>query len=157
MRLHLSILAVFYMMLISIACHSIKKSTSVPNIDQGIRGQVLEVKGNQMPSPDAPPSKGHGVNTEVYVFEPTNIKEVERINGTSEYKAIHRKIIKTVKTDSAGRFAVDLPPGTYSLFIRLNGHYYSNLFDVDNNIGIVTVEPNRVSQVNITISSKATY
>jgi hypothetical protein len=157
MRLVFTIFAVFYMIVSNYGCATRKKMMEPLPINQGITGYVLEIKGNQMPSPDREPSRGHGFKTEVYAFEPTQISQVDRIGSTAEYSNIKRKLIKSVQTDASGRFAIQLPAGKYSLFTKSNGHYYANSFDAANNINIITVEPNKVTQVNITISSKAVY
>lgn len=124
---------------------------------QGITGFVKEISGNQMPSPGVPPAEGVGIKTTIYVYELTNLSQVDRIGSSAFYNGIRTKFIRTVDSDSTGKFSLSLPPGRYSLFTRVDDKFYANLFDQENNIAPVTVEENRRSEVNITVSARATY
>jgi hypothetical protein len=138
------------------ACSSAKKAQS-PTIKQGITGIITEASGNQMPMKGAPPSVPGGVLTNVLIYEPTNTSQVTRIGTSPLYTAIHTKLVASVMTDSTGAFTVALPIGSYSLFIERGKQFYSNLFDTENNIALFTVEKNKLTSANLTISSKASY
>ncbi|HVK97306.1 MAG TPA: hypothetical protein VM368_05780 [Flavisolibacter sp.] len=126
-------------------------------MEQGIRGSVAEITGNQMPSPDRESQTPKGIKTSVYVHEPTNINQVQRVGTSSFYKSIGTKLIKVIETDEQGNFKIELPEGSYSLFVKVNGQFYSNSFDANNNISLVTVAPKTISEVNILVSSNATF
>lgn len=106
---------------------------------QGIRGHVYLVQGNQMPSPDRPPSTPAGMKTTLYVYELTNTSQATLQEG-SFYKTISTKLVKEVQTDEDGSFKVKLKPGWYSLFVRKGDQFYSNIFDDKNNIHPVEVK-----------------
>lgn len=105
---------------------------------QGIKGYVYHVRGNQMPSPDAPPSKPAGMQTTLYVFELTNTSQVSQ--DGSFYKSISTKLVKEIQTGEDGSFKAKLKPGMYSLFVKKGDLYYSNIYDGQNNIHPVEVK-----------------
>ena len=139
------------------SCRSTKEAAAGRSPAQGISGYVKERTGNQMPSPDVPESDGRAVKTTVYVYEATHISQASRIGSSPFYSSIATKLVKTAESDDKGYFTAELPAGTYSLFTMVDGKLYANSFDRRNNIAPVTVEENKVSEVNITISARATY
>jgi hypothetical protein len=139
-----------------IACSS-AKNTASSMISQGIAGTVLEKKGNQMPMKGAPPSSGKPFITTVFIYEPTNLSQVQRTGTSPIYTAIGTKLVAFVKTDSSGTFRVQLPIGSYSLFIKQGNRYYANLFDAANNIAIFKVETGKITEANLVVSSGAFY
>ena len=139
------------------ACSSVKKQQIPVQIQQGIEGYVYRMAGNFMPAPDMPPRKPNGIATKVYIYEATNLKDVERIGFTPSYQTIHTKLISTVQSDSTGHFAVELPVGSYSLFIKVNDHFYANAFDVANNISLTKVTEHSGTHVEIRQSAAAVF
>ena len=127
------------------------------NVKQGLSGYIKEVVGNQMPSPDIQPVEPKGVQTTLYIYESTNISQVERLGNSSFYNAVHTKLIKSVESDSLGYFITPLPVGAYSLFTKVDGKFYANSFDSRNNIAPTNVEENKLTKVNFVISARATY
>lgn len=124
---------------------------------QGIAGYVRQVTGNRMPSPDEPPPAPKGIKTTVYVYEKTNLTQVDRTGSEPFYTAIRTKLVRTVQSTGKGYFFVSLPVGSYSLFTRVAGKFYANSFDSENNIAVVTVGKNKVAEAAIKISAGATY
>jgi hypothetical protein len=127
------------------------------NVKQGIEGYVYRVSGNQMPSPDAPPSRPRGVKTKVYVYELTNIQQVVKEGQGAFYRSINTKFIKVFETNSKGFFRVALQPGKYSLFTKKDNLFYANIFDGKNNIAPIEVLPKALSKVEIKVDYDATY
>ena len=125
-------------------------------IEQGIIGKVLWQSGNQMPSPDAPPSKGRGVQRTVYIYERTNGTQATTIDGVF-HTNLQTALVTQVVTDANGNFAVSLKPGTYSLFTKEEKGLYANLFDGENNIYPVKVEEGQVTNVEFLINYAASY
>ena len=140
-----------------LACNHSENLTSANKMKQGIRGSVTEVKGNQMPGPgrELPPPKA--IQTTVYVFEPTSLSQVVAVGASPLYSAIRTKLVDSVQTDEKGLFAFSLKPGTYSIFARVDGYYFANVFDGKNTIAPVTVEEGKVTEANILVNDKATY
>lgn len=125
-------------------------------IEQGIAGKVIWKSGNQMPSPDAPPSKGRGVERTVYVYELTNGSQAKTIDGVF-HTNIQTNLVTQVDTDADGNFAVSLKPGRYSLFTKEEKGLYANLFDGQNNIFPVEVQEGQVTDVEFLINYNASY
>src|SRR5580692_3980530 len=96
-------------------------------VKQGIRGYVIELKGNQMPSPGRPPARGRGIPAEICIYALVNLSQVEPTPKACFYKAVHGRLIKTVRADSTGFFETSLETGRYSLFIRLGNLYFASL------------------------------
>jgi hypothetical protein len=146
----------FTLSAVFMACSSSKKANS-SMITQGITGYITEATGNQMPMKDAPLPVGKGILTTVFIYEPTNINQVSRTGTSPVYTAISTKLVASAETDSTGAFTVDLPTGSYSLFIKQGKQFYANLFDVKNNIALFTVEEGKLTRADLKVSSKASY
>ena len=127
-----------------------------PAIKQGIAGKVLWQSGNQMPSPDAPPSKGRGVQRTVYIYELTNGNQATTTDGVF-HTNLQTALVTQVVTDANGNFAASLKPGVYSLFTEEEKGLYANLFDGENNIYPVAVEEGQVTTVEFLINYAASY
>ena len=126
-------------------------------VKTGIEGTVVKISGNQMPSPDRPPSQPAGMRATICVYELTNMSQVVREGQSASYTAVNTKLIKTVESDSKGKFRVRLPPGKYSLFIKTDKGYYSNGFDGQNNINPVEVIKKKLSKIELRFDQGATY
>jgi|SRR6218665_94938 len=123
----------------------------------GIKGHVYLIMGDQMPSPGKPPSTPRGMKTELYIYALTNMSQVTRVGNTAFYSQINTPLIAIVKTDEQGAFAVKLPVGRYSLFVKKNDKYYANLFDGDNNIYPVEVANGLMTEVEFKADYGAVY
>jgi hypothetical protein len=122
---------------------------------QGIKGQLYLVTGNQMPSPDRKPVPGKGVVREIYIYKLTNMTEVEQEDGF--YKKVHTQFVKSQFSKADGTFKIKLPPGRYSLFVKENMGLHANLFDSENNISPFTIERKVYTRMTVTINYAATY
>ncbi len=140
-----------------VSCSSPAHLNSESAYQQGIEGYVYSISGNQMPSPDAKPAPPKRVSTTLYIYERTNLSQVQRQGQSAFYYSIDAKFIKKVETDSNGYFKAPLPPGGYSLFVRKDSLFYANSFDKDNNIAPVEVLPGKFSRVEFRIDYDAVY
>ena len=138
------------------SCCTSKNSPS-NQYKQGITGFIKEITGNQMPAAGKPAIEAKPISTTVYVYEATNLSQVERMGTSPFYNSINTKFIKSVQSDEKGKFMVKLPVGNYSLFTKVDGKFYANQFDTKNNIALTVVEANKFSEVNIIISDKASF
>ncbi|ARS36744.1 carboxypeptidase-like regulatory domain-containing protein [Pontibacter actiniarum] len=125
-------------------------------VTQGIAGKVLWKAGNQMPSPDAPPSKGKGIQRTLYVYELTNSSQAKTIDGVF-HTDIQTNLVTHVVTDANGNFAVSLKPGMYSLFSKEEKGLFASLSDGEMNINPVEVKEGQVTDVEFLINYKANY
>jgi len=122
---------------------------------QGIKGHVYFVTGNQMPSPDRPPSKPAGMKTTLYIYELTNASQVSKEGAF--YKTIFTKLVEEVKTDENGYFKTKLKPGRYSLFIKKGELFYSSIFDDKNNIHPVEIKKGEWTEETFQANYGAVY
>ena len=122
---------------------------------QGIKGNVYQVSGNQMPSPDRPPSKPKGIKATLAIFELTNTSQV-KVSGKF-YETPTTKLVELIQTDEQGTYKVKLRPGNYSLFIKIDSLYYSNVFDDKFNIHPVEIKKGKWSVDNFTVNYNAVY
>ena len=134
---------------------TVSKNTSCTR--SGLKGYVYLVKGNQMPSPDKLPSKPAGLETELYIHALTSLSDVTREGTSAFYNEVKTALITVAKTDADGAFSVKLPPGTYSLFVKKDGKYYSNMFDGNNNIFPVEVTTGKMTEVDFKADYDAVY
>ena len=124
---------------------------------QGMEGYLYKVSGNQMPSPDIKPAPPAGIKGTLYIYELTNISQVVTKTGSSFYSSIATRFIKKVETNNKGYFKVHLPAGKYSLFVKKDSLFYSNLFDSKNNIAPVEVLPGKFARVEFRMDYDAVY
>ncbi|WP_255481033.1 carboxypeptidase-like regulatory domain-containing protein [Pontibacter sp. Tf4] len=126
-------------------------------IKQGITGRILWQAGNQMPSPDAPPTDNkRGVERTVYIYELTNANQVTTQDGVF-HTNIQTNLVAQVVTDANGNFSVALEPGKYSLFTKEEKGLYANLFDGEMNIFPVEVKKGEVTTIEFLINYQASY
>lgn len=129
---------------------------SIETPNQGICGSIVWKSGNLMPSPDREPVKAKPVQRELFVYDLTSSEQATLQDGF--YKAIVTALIKTVKSDSEGKFCLELPEGRYSLFIKEgNKGLFANQFDGDGNIFPVKVSKDKLSIIVFTIDYQAVY
>jgi hypothetical protein len=139
-----------------IAPKSIESVASIETPNQGICGSIVWKSGNLMPPPDRKPVKAKPVQRELFVYDLTSTEQATLQDGF--YKAIVTTLIKSAKSDSEGKFCLELPEGKYSLFIKEgNKGLYANQFDGDGNIFPVKVGKDKLSIIVFTIDYQAVY
>ncbi len=132
-------------------------SSEKNNCRQGLQGYVYLVTGNQMPSPDIPALKPKGIQTKLYIYRLTSLKDVTRKGESPFYSSISTELVKTVETDVNGHFKVKLSPGMYSLFIKKDDLFFASSFDEKNNICPVQVKAGKLTDVVFKANYGATY
>jgi hypothetical protein len=138
-------------------CSTSRKATLV-SVQQGIAGLVTESIGNQMPMKGRLPAQPKGIATTVYFYEPTQLNQtLSNEPNSGYYTLIKTRLVASTDTDSTGAFAISLPAGKYSVFVKKGLYYYANLFDAQNNIALFTVEADQLTKINLTVNSAATY
>ncbi len=138
------------------ACSSSKKTKNTA-ITQGLTGKITELSGNQMPMADAPKPVPKGILTTLYVYESTYRSQVQPVGDAPIYTSIATKRVASVDTDSAGNYTISLPPGAYSVFVKLGDKFYANLFNEKYQIALFTVEEGKLTTANLTVSDKAKF
>jgi hypothetical protein len=138
-------------------CNGTKNSTGQETVTQGITGFVGELVGNQMPGPGRELPAPKGIQTSIHVYELTSLSQVRQLNNSPFFEAISSRFIDSTQSDEKGRFSIALKPGSYSLFTRVDGKLYANTFDQNNHISPAVVNENVLTEVNITVSDKASF
>ncbi len=101
---------------------------------QGIRGQVLKLTGNHMPGPGRRVGGGtKPLSVPVHVFK-------GRLRHFATPDPKHPQLLKIVRSDAKGNYAVALEPGLYTVVAEIDGKLYLNLFTGDGSWGTVTVK-----------------
>lgn len=126
-------------------------------VKQGVKGYVRELKGNQMPSPSRPLSRGRGFPATICIFKIVNTSQVEPDRKASCYKSVHAPLVKTIRADSTGYFEASLDTGSYSLFIKVDNFYYANLRDQFNHLAPIRVQAGQVADIDLTYKDRVTY
>ena len=129
-------------------------------IKQGIRGQVLWLEGNLMPTigeeGDVPlRSEGKGVQRTLHIYELTNRDEATYQDGF--YTDIREELVRKVETDEQGNFIVALPVGRYSVLVEEAKGLFAGTYDGQGNLQPVTVVNDQVSKIEIKVDYKAAY
>jgi hypothetical protein len=151
------ILFIFFIVMLSALSCSNSRQLTGQKIQQGIEGIVQIVKGDRMPSPDLPLAAPAGYTTTIYIHQLTAASQLRKADKTGWYTSIPTPLVATVKTDSTGHFAVELPPGQYSIFVQYENGFYANWFNEKNQIGPAEVLENKVTKLKLLISAEATF
>lgn len=120
---------------------------------QGIEGIARRPAGNHMPSPRHHSGPPAGVKTTICVFSLTNLSQVKKADDAGRYSAVQTRLIRQFDTDDSGRFRIELPPGTYSVFTRKGNVFYATRRDEKNNIAPVEVLPGKMTRVECSVES----
>lgn len=129
------------------------KNNSVCN--QGIKGKVVWIGGNQMPGPGRQTSRGAGIKREILIYKPTTMDNAIRTG--SLYSEIKTELVAKTSSKEDGSFRIKLPPGEYSVFIKEKEGYFANLFDGEGRINIIEVKRGEFSEVTIRVDYQAAY
>jgi len=153
MKFNLAFLCTVTLVLI-FSCAPRKHSLSAMN--EGLKGQVTFISGNQMPGPGVIKGQSTGVKRKVRIYALTTAADAE---GTAPlFKAVHAKLLATVETDAAGFFQCRLKAGTYSVFTEeADGMLFSALSDGNGGLSPVEIQPNHITTYNIQINNQAVY
>lgn len=124
-------------------------------ISQGLTGYVYQIKGNQMPSPSKPTSKGRGMACDIYIYEPATITATT--GSMPMFTNIKSRLVAHTHSDSTGHYSVKLKAGKYSVFIKTGFRFFASETDGFGILSPVEIKPGRVTIKNIIFNSKAAY
>jgi len=122
---------------------------------QGITGVVVLLEGNQMPSPGEPRPAPRPVRRLLLVYPLTHQNQA-KAEGVF-FQSIATKKVAQTRSRKNGRFRINLPPGTYSLFVREANGLYANQWDGNGFIHPVTVTPGKFTETSLSISYAASF
>lgn len=121
---------------------------------EGITGYVRVLKGNQMPMHGKAESAGRATQCEVYIF--SAVPASNAVGTSPLFSKINARLVATVKTDSTGHYAVHVPPGRYSLFVKEDKGFFSNELD-DGFFTPVNVHANQLTIKDIHVTLQSTF
>ncbi len=130
----------------------------LPAYPQGIEGQVLELKGNQMPRVGTGPRGGAAqpVRTRVWIFAAPLMAP-----GSPDWPVVeaeaHPQRLGWVESDDRGQFQVGLPPGEYVLLAQYGDRLYLNSFLGDGHYTPVRVEAGKVTSLDLVNTETAFF
>lgn len=134
----------------------IATTTTAAHQPQGIQGRVLKLEGDFMPGPEPVRGQTHPVRTEVWIFSgriPANGSVTWAVSQATQ----HPNFLQQVMSNEAGEFAIELPPGEYTLFARYGDHLYLNAFEGDGSYSSVQVLPGAMTAIDLVNSANATF
>ncbi len=147
----------FILALLMVSCHSF--SVKAQPVQQGIKGNVLLIEGNVMPSPNDTSYirrvEGVPVEREIFIYKLTHMSDV--VHKGSLLHQISSEKIGSYKTDTNGLFSISLPPGKYTLLVKEGDGFFVYKFDGKGNVGPVEVAPGTYTDLTIRINNKAYY
>ena len=124
---------------------------------QGVKGQIFEVSGNQMPAPGKGVQVRKGVQREFGIFLPTRLDLAVKGKEECFFTKTGTSLLKRAKSQKDGCFALSLKPGKYSILIREKGQWYANSFGGDGEIFQFEVFSDSVSSIDFRINHGAWY
>jgi len=108
-------------------------------IHEGVWGNVLFWEGDFMPG-SGPGGMVTPVVREIHFFEAAFPEDVDRVDPYDYfYYEIFTPLVAVTISDPCGFFEVDLPPGTYSAFVKEGDLYYGARIASDGTFMKVTV------------------
>ena len=128
------------------------------SIAQGIQGRVRQLSGNQMPSNTDLPLSGNTefVQTTIWIF-------ADRIpgNGSPQWSLAEAEqqpnLVSRVESDRNGDYAVELPPGEYTVLAQYGDALYLNVFQGDGSYQSIEVVPNQIQELDLTNTENAFF
>ncbi len=122
-----------------------------------VTGEVLRIRGNQMPSPDLPDPVYPGFKTNIYFYQPVSFKMANPVNQGGMYSRINGILSGTAASNAQGRFSIRLKPGRYSVLIGNDSLYYSNIRDGAGMLNPVDIPSSRKFHIRLRADWDATY
>lgn len=136
--------------LFCISCTRLPQNATKPNFT----GVIYEQKWNNMPQIDNPNSKGAALSTTLYIFEPTNLNQIENNGNPGPYiTQIHSKLLDSVQSDKNGTYSIHLTPGKYSVFVRYQNAYYVPFFSGKEGVAHIEIKPNENTHLDIVVKA----
>ncbi len=127
-----------------------------PDVTQGVAGLILFWQGDFMPGPGPPTGTKLPAQRELLVYELTNLADVTSA-GDAFYSAISTRLVASTFSGADGRFAVQLPVGRFSLFVREQSMFYANGWDGQGFIYPIDVAADTVTEVQFDITYLAYF
>lgn len=134
-----------------------EKSNGMLQSHQGVRGFVMRLQGNQMPTVNRKKSRTEPepLSTQVWIFSGRIQGQGTRWSVSEARK--HPNLINRVHSDVQGKFFVGLPLGEYTLFAQYGSDLYLNSFLGDGSYGSVQVSEGKITEIRLVNTEGATF
>ncbi len=129
-----------------IACRSPKIVQEKANF-QGI---VLEQNFNSMPMVDRANSNGAPLATQLFIYNSTSISQLDSLTGPF-CSRINSALVSSIQSDEKGRFATNLKPGIYSVFVRYENAYYIPYFSGSTGTALFEIKKETPTQLEVIV------
>ena len=151
---YLYILIIICVIIVGLVIYSYSTTKEqTPTINQGIYGKVTLYTGNCMPIAcsgldcffSKSSCKTSSVSRTIYIREPVTIEAMEIM-----YLKNKTTLVKTIESSNNGFYQIELPPGTYSIFVEDESKEYCTGFGGQGEVCQITIG-NEVREYNIII------
>jgi len=149
-----------------------KSNENRVTISQGVSGTVCFWEGDFMPHSDSGRiidlisnifSESEGtikpVAREIYISRVITVRDAtdsHAVQTRGEFLSfIPAKIVATTSSDKKGFYQLELPPGSYTIFVKENNAFYANRFDAERRITPFEVRPKNVTKMPLDITYKS--
>jgi hypothetical protein len=163
--------------MIIVSCGFFQESCEQSNenkitITQGVWGNVCFWEGNFMPTVDSDRiadrildifKSRHGTITpvvrEIYICRVITLKEMSDSHVAQPkprfFSVIPAKFVAITSSDKKGFYQLELPPGTYSVFVKEDDAFYADKFDGEGRITPLEVLPQAMTRMLINLTYKS--
>jgi len=122
-----------------------------------VTGEVLRIRGNQMPSPDLPDPVYPGFSTKIYFYQPVFSSGARPVGQGGMYSRINGQLVATAASNDQGKFKIRLKPGRYSVLIGNDSLYYANIRDGSGVLNPVEIPGGKSFHLRLRADWDATY
>jgi hypothetical protein len=140
-------------LIILLAFLSLPQFTKPPR--EGISGQVLWLRSDQMSGHSKTIAPPLGVTREIHIYKATSVADTRQ--DEEFFSEIKTELVTKTWSKEDGTFRIKLHPGEYSVFIRESRGLYANIIDKNGCINCIVVKPRKYSWVGITIDYDVPY
>lgn len=148
------LIMIFAASLIGAVVNNCQQNGQKSPMEEGLKGRVLWVEGNQMPGPGRYLSPGTPVVREIHIFKPASPSQVK--GQGSLFSDVTSEFVEKVMSDENGYFEIALPPGKYSVFVKEGDNFFASRMD-NLHYNPVVIQKGAVSEMQITVNYKAYY
>lgn len=130
---------------------------SCSRVSVKVTGNVIRVRGNQMPSPDLPKPEYPGFRTTVFFFEPALQANAKKAGMDGVFYDVGTRLAGRAETDAQGDFSLKLKPGRYSVLIGKDTFFYANIIDGQGYLHPVEVKKGERNRIGLRADWDAKY
>lgn len=133
-------------------------SSTLEEYYQGVRGTVIRLSGDFMPTSEDTTSRNQRqlVQTTVWIFS-GRIPSTGSPKWSISQAHQHPNLVGWTTSDAEGNFSVGLLPGEYTFFAQYGSDLYLNSFSGDGNYKSVPVREGETTEIQLINTEEATF